>query len=285
MDAQQRRLAQRFDGLTKSLTDIDYNIGMTTTDLVTHLHRQDGRLMKWEGTNSISLNSRTPNAENVFKNTITREETVGCNLLKNECPSGYEQGLRASILSFEQQYSANSGFFRPGVDLAIIILSNEDELSNGKAVKLPGDKKKTAATTAAQVITGFEAAFQKSKSLAVHGIIIKPGDKECLKEQKAQSKVANNAFYGEIISDLISKTGGTAHSICDQNYTQSLNAISQQVRKLVGTFELNQEPKVGSVKVTLTPAQNIPFTVVGKKVIFDSPPASGTRIEITYLPK
>jgi hypothetical protein len=284
MEQEQRRMAQRFDGLTKSLKDVDYNIGMTTTDLVTPKYRQDGRLMKWEGTNSISLTPRTPKAENVFKDTITRKETVGCNLNKNECPSGYEQPLKATVLAMEQQFTANAGFFRQGADLAVIVLSNEDELSDGTTTRLP-DGKLTVPTKAPQVLAAFDAAFHQTKKLAVYGIIIKPGDKDCLKEMKKQSNVAHNAYYGNIIDDLVKQTGGSSYSICDENYTQSLSAISSQVRKLISTFELANEPQAGSVKVVLSPAQPVSFHVEGKKVVFDIPPVAGSRIEISYLPK
>ncbi len=281
MSNQQRRMADRFQAFTSNLQNIDYQMGMTTTDLVTKKYRQDGKLMKWEHLGSKILTSQSHNAEKVFKDTITRDETFDCDLLAHKCPSGYEQPLKASIWAMEQKFTANKGFFREGADLAIVILSNEDELSNGQVTKLP-DGKTYAPTTANQVINAFRANFGNSKRLAVHGIIIKPGDATCLAEQKAQSGFANNAFYGEIITDLVTKTGGRTFSICDSDYSGSLKAISDSMRQLLTTFELAATPKAGTVRVTLTPNVNIGWKVVGNKVVFDSPPPVGTRIEISY---
>jgi hypothetical protein len=281
MANQQRRMADRFSAFTGNLNGIDYQMGMTTTDLVTRKYRQDGKLMKWEHSGSKILTPQTHNAEKVFKDTIARDETFDCDLLANKCPSGYEQPMKASIWAMEQRFTANKGFFRDGVDLAIVILSNEDELSNGTVTKLP-DGKTYAPTTANQVLSSFQAAFGNTKRLAVHGIIIKPGDQKCLVDQRAQSSFANNAFYGVMINDLITKTGGQAFSICDEDYSGSLKAISDSVRQLVTSFDLLATPKPGTVQVVLTPAANIGWKVVGNKVIFDSPPPVGTRIEVSY---
>jgi hypothetical protein len=281
MDAIQRKLAARFSSLTNSLKDLNYQIGVTTTDLDSPLFNQDGRLLKWNGTSSNILTPSTVNADSVFTSTITRKETIGCNLAAFECPSGNEQPAKAVIRAIQQKNTANLGFFRDGVDLAVIIVSNEDELSNG-APTTGLNGKPLVVTEPKKVLAAVATAFQDSKRFVVHSIVIKPNDKACLAAQKALSNVPGNAFYAIRTTSLSALTGGDTFSVCDRDYSPSLEAISNSVRKLIGTFELQHQPIPGSVRVTLTPRASIGFTVSGKKLIFDSPPLAGTRIDVSY---
>ena len=271
MDQEQSKMAARFSSFTSSLKDLDYQIGFTTTDLDSAKYNQDGRLMTWEGTSSNLLTPTTPNGDKVFKNSISRKETIGCGA-RGDCPSGNEQPLKATIRAIEQRFTANADFFRDKTNLAVIVLSDEDELSDGPP----------AATKPQEVINSFKAAFGESKKLAVYGIVVKSGDVACLAEQAAQVSTGNGAYFGTHVEELATLTGGSTSSICAPDYAKNLSAISQQVRKLVGTFELHKRPRSNSVQVVLTPAQNIAWKIIDNKVVFDTPPAAGSRIEVSY---
>ncbi len=275
MDEEQTKMAQRFGSFVSAISSIDYRIAMTTTDLQSAKWNQRGRIMEWTGTKSKVLTPSTANAEGAFRTTIVRKETIGCRQRAGgkDCPSGNEEPLRATLLAIDQRATANKDLFRNGVDFVVVVLSDEDEMSNGPVT----------ATKPVEVIEGFEAAFGKSKRLAVHGIIIQPGDTACKAEQEKQVK--EGAYYGTHATDLAAETGGTTSSICAPDYAKNLSAISDQVRKLVSSFDLQKEPVQGSVEVVLTPADTIPFTVEGKRVIFARPPAAGTRVEISYSVK
>jgi hypothetical protein len=285
MDQLQIKMSQKFQGLTNSLKDIDYHIGVTTTDLDSPKYNQNGRLLKWNGTNSNVLTPQTPNADSVFTSTIQRKETIGCNLLAYQCPSGNEQPELATIHAIQQDTTANAGFFRDSVDLAVIILSNEDELSNGKTVTgLNG--KKLVATKPQALIDAFQAQYHGSKKLVVHAIVIQPGDSQCLAEQRALSSVPGNAYYAVSTTNLVNLTGGSTFSICAPDYTQSLQTISSQVRKLISSFTLQAMPVASSVQVSLAPAvPGLTWQVDGNKVVFSAPPPAGTNIQITYVPQ
>jgi hypothetical protein len=264
MEPEQRKMSTKFNDFISSIRDIDYQIAMTTTDLDSK-HALKGRIVTWEGTSTKLLTPKTPNAEKAFLQTIQRNETIECNRKGAVCPSSNEQPLRATKMAIDLRNTDNRGLFRSDVDTVVIVLSDEDEMSTGGS----------NATTPDQVLSHFEAAFGKQKRFVAHGIIIKPGDQACLKEQK-------NGAYGTKVAELAQKTGGTIGSICEPEYGSQLTAISEQVRKLVGTFVLNQEPLPGSVRVRLTPNGDARFRVEGKKVIFSTPPAAGTRVEIEY---
>lgn len=275
METEQKKMAERFPSFVSSLGGLDYHIAVTTTDVDSKNPdlNLSGRALDWAGTSSNVLTPATPDASSVFKNTIKRTETIGC-VKRGECPSGNEQPLKATMLAIDQRNSANAGIFRDGVDLAVVILSDEDEMSNGPAI----------ATKPSDVINNFNSNFGHTKRLRTFGIVIPTGDTSCLKTQKAQTADGDGGSYGTHAQALAALTGGSTHSICENDYSQSLADISQSVRKLVGSFELNTVPKTGSILVTLTPtpSKKISWHVEGKNLIFDTPPAAGTRIDVSY---
>ncbi len=283
MDKEQKKMASRFTNFISAIKDLDYQIGITTTDLSGPLgsgFATDGRLVNYTGTSEKILTPKTPNSEQLFLKTIQREETIDCSSRSKPpyCPSGDEEPLRAMISAIDQRATANLGFFRDTVDLAIVVLSDEDEMSDGTSPNT---------TRPGTVLNAFKAAFQDTKKMMVHGIIIQPGDKKCLKAQKAESPSGNAGYYGNNVNALAKSTGGRTYSICASDYGTNLSSISQDVRKLVSSFELGAEPQPGStVTVTLWPAApQITWRIENKLVVFSSPPPPGTRIEVRYIPK
>lgn len=275
MEVEQTKMAERFPSFVSALGDLDYQISMTTTDIDSKDSRLNlgGRAVNWAGTTSKVLTPATLNASDVFKNTIRRSETIGC-VKRGDCPSGNEQPLKASMLAMDQRFTENAGIFRDNVDLAIVVLSDEDELSDAPV----------AATHAKDVVDRFQAHFGRSKSVRAFGIVIQTGDDKCLKSQMKQTASGNGAHVATRVEDLTKLTGGSTNSICDADYSKSLTDISKSVRRLVGTFALSSAPKGGSVKVVLTPApvKPIAWKIEGQSLIFEAPPAAGTRVEVIY---
>lgn len=274
-------MGERFPNFIAGISGLNYQIGITTTDLSGPLPKgsgfaTDGRLVTFKGSTTNILTPTTPNAEQLFLDTIRRDETVGC-LARTKfpfCPSSNEQPLKAMIMAIDEQFKANAGFFRDGSDLAIVVLSDEDEMSDGKS---------RSATTVREVTDTFKAVFADRKRVMVHGIIIKPKDSKCLNEQRKTSGVGH---YGQRVSDLAIATGGRTYTICDTDYGKNLTSISNDVRKLASTFLLSNDPADPSkVEVTTIPATPIPWRMQDRLVVFDSPPPEGTRIEVRYVPK
>jgi hypothetical protein len=266
----QLKMAQKFESFISSIQDIDYQIGMITTD--SHLIAKGtfGHLIPWEGTKSKLLTPNTPKASDVFRATIARKETLECGGWKS-CPSGDEQPLLGMIHALNARSGANQSFFRDKVDFVVVVLSDEDELSDGPA----------HATKPKAVLNAFEAAFGKTKKMAAHGIVILPGDEQCRRDQL--NEMPNGAaYFATHVAELADLTGGSLGSICAPDFSAVLSNISRQVRRLVGTIDLHQLPKPGTVTVSFTPEMTIPFSVEGSKVIFDTPPPAGARVEISY---
>lgn len=282
MQSLQAKVASRFGSVVSSLADIDYHIGLTTTDLDSKNYDVDGKLQNWTGLGSPILSPFSLNLDNIFANSMVRSETLACTTLTFDCPSGNEQPLKATIRAIEQKDAANAGFFRDSAPLAVIVLSNEDELSDGVTATTAQDTGAVLTPTPVNsVISAVTAAFGSSKKFMYNGIIVRPGDSACLAQQR-QVSVDNGSYYGAHVTDLAELTGGSTYSICDADYAQSLKNISNRVRDLLTSFDLKKVPANGTVEVTLTPSASIKFHVVGKRLTFDSPPAVGTKIDIRY---
>lgn len=269
----QSKLAARFGNLISSISDMDYQIGMTTTDLDSTNYNQGGRLMTWSGTSSTILTPATPNAAAVFSNSVMRPETLNCDLWSGNCPSGNEQPLLATIAAIAQKNTANAGFFRDNTPLVVVILSNEDEKSDLAS----------GATTVQNVLDTVQTAFGGSKRFVTFSIIVKPGDAKCLNEQRAQAGGdPRYSAYGTRAFELAFDTGGQSISICSADYSQPLADMSLSMRRLITTYNLKTTPKNGKVKVTFTPHVKIGYTVEGRKLILDKAPPRGTKIAVEY---
>lgn len=274
MGDEQSKLGQRFGNFISEISDIDYQIGMTTTDIDSVNFNLDGRIIPWvNGGGARILTPASPNQSTSFQQTIVRPETADC-LNSGNCPSGNEQALGAMIRAISHRNGSNAGFFRDNTPLAIFVLSDEDEMSTGNS-----------GTSAAQVVAAFEAAFGSSKRLAVYGIIVQPGDLACRDEQRGQPGAQGAGYYGTRVNELANLTGGKTMSICAPDYSQSLSEISQEFRSLVTTFELSQVPQAASVEVIFSPApaQPIGFTLSGRQLKLDRAAPLGTKIEVRYL--
>lgn len=271
MGAEQLKLSQRFSSFIGSIADIDYHIGMTTTDLESPLYNQGGRLLTWEGTGSTVLTSTTPNAAQAFANTVQRKETNDCDGTLANCPASNEQPLLATIRAVEQRDTANAGFFRPDAPLIVVVLSDEDEMSSNPA----------GATTPDAVYQAVVSAFGVRKTLLFFGFIVRPDDAACLADQKAQAGGAGTSYYGTRISEMIHATGGNDVSICENDYSQPLVEMSYAMRRTVTTYFLKNAPTSG-IEVIFTPQVGIGYRIEGNRLLLEAPPPVGTRIEVKY---
>ncbi len=258
MAADQVKLGERFSQFTKALNQIDYQIGVITTDVESNTSNSKGSLVTVPSQPSRFLKAGAANAESTFASMVT----VGTG------GSGNEQAMLASMMAFDKRNSENAGFFRDSTDLAILVLSDEDEMSNG-----------ASGTAASEVLQHFQRTWGESKRLLAFGIIIKTGDQACLAQQLSDSA---GGSYGTRAADLARLTGGETFSICDSDYSDSLNAIGEKVRNLVFSIQLSQTPVPRSVRVDISTGEQIPFRVEGKRIIFERAPQQGARIVVSY---
>ena len=265
MSEDQAKLGDKIYSFIDTLDDVDWQIGITTTDVSNGPHGIKGSLLEFDGMGSKVLTPNSPGALEAFQRTVVRRESIDC---VPECPSGLEEPLRAAMMAMDKRSNENSGFFRDGADLGLLVLSDEDEMSDGPA----------AATSPAELVNHMRSIWGDSKRLLTYGMVIVPGDSSCFSEQGGGS-------YGRFVSALSSLTGGLVGSICDDDYAPTLGLIAENARKLLEFVELRQYPEEGSVEVSFSPAHITTFYMQGKRLYFDNPPAKGTVIDVDYIVK
>jgi hypothetical protein len=275
MEVEQEKLGRRFSSFIRSLFGVQWQIGITTTDLSMGIHSTNGNLLRLTGANNGTwtppriLVPSMSNQERIFADTVQRPETAGC-AGGSDCPSTNEEPLGAMLQLFAKRNRAeNSGFIRNNADMAVVIISDEDEMSQGGR----------RATKPVDVINEFNRLWPTNKKLAVYGIVVPPGDEACLTEQR---RTGPEAFYGRSVAELAQLTGGAVGSICETDYSNMLGEIGESVRRLLTSVQLDRDPIASSVRVEFEPAQSTPFIVRGRRVEFERAPARGTQIRVTY---
>lgn len=269
MYEEQQKLGDRLANFIGNLSKVNWQIAITTTDASDGPHGVKGSLLQLDGVNSKIITDKTPNYNQVFRNSVVRNETLTCQS-GGACPSGKEQPLLVSMLAMNKRDTDNKDFFRSGADLALVILSDEDELSTGPP----------EATSPQAVLDHFNQIWGASKTLSVFGIMIQPDDIPCFDSQKQNG--GNYAYYA---TELAAATGGVTGSICDSDYSTALERIGETLNLQVNSITLTQDPKT-VVDVVITPHDpNLKWTVKGKKITFNKVPAEGSVVEVIYEKK
>lgn len=264
MEEDQKKLGRRISSFLATLSDVDWQVAVTTTDASSGPYGIKGQLLAINDRGDTVITPKTPDYLNVFLRTVVRPESYECSI-GGECPTGHEQALEATILAMEKRDSVNKGFFRPNANLSVIILSDEDE-----------DAPSGAPTKPEEVISSFNSIWADQKYLSVYGMIIVPGDVSCLMSQ------GNSGKFGMSVDKLARLTGGIVGSICEADYGRALQKVGQNVRKLLDYVELRGTPDKGEVEVTFQPAHTTKYKVKNKRVYFEVPPPVGTAVKVRY---
>ncbi|MCB0407972.1 MAG: hypothetical protein KDD34_07205, partial [Bdellovibrionales bacterium] len=286
-DHKKHRVANMFRGFISTLKNIDFQIGVTTTDV--RYKPQSGQPLNYpgwngtldfiEGTQQKMITNNTENAETLLLRTIDREEAGHCileKLTKTPCPTNWEEPIHAIRKFVEKREKENSGFIRADADLITVIVSDEDELSNGNQY----------ATSPLKTKQYIDEQFQWQKRFNNYSVIIIPGDSSCMKEQLAQSVLGfGGAHWGSVLSHMANITMGHSVSICKNNVVDELKIIGDRARNgvMFGEVILEHTPVPNSVEVEFYPQTQIGWRVEERKVIFDQKPPIGTKIKIKYV--
>lgn len=266
MEEKQAKLGQRLSTFTDLLAKTDWQIGITTTDTSRGYWGARGSLQKFKGTNSKILTPMTPNYNNVFKKSVIRDEGINC----GNCPSGDERPLLAVKQAIEKRKTDNAGFFRSNANLAVVILSDEDEsqADDGKPLH-PED------------LVKFVKSVFPTKSFTGYGIAIHPDDQHC-----RDAEYATGGRPGYFTVALAALTNGIMGNICDSDYSSSLSNIGNNIRDAKKTLTLRVVPKADSLQLRVTPHdKDLKWELVDRTIKFSHAPARGTQIEVSYLPK
>lgn len=306
MYTEQVEMANRFPGFLDSIRLLNYQIAITTTDISSSPNNpadqsnqngllQDGKFIAFPNGKSILSNpgeSTSVHNANIshFQNTIKRPESLACDGSNfTNCPSSDERAIFAMNMAMDR--SENQSFYRAGGHLAVVILSDEDERSNGGNFSGFAFEDYDKPST---FVTKTKQQLHPTKTVSVHSIIIRPGDTTCFNLQNSQPGV--KGFYGNTYAALSNPSSelkalgnivpGVLGSICSNNYTNELGSISNLIKdQTLGAIQLLCKPLDGSVAVDFDPAPNqqITFSVDQDNRVNLSPKAQpGMKVTLSY---
>ncbi len=191
------------------------------------------------------------------QNTVVRQETLTCDDVNVLCPSSDERLSRQRVMAMQKANSDNAGMFRPGADLAIVVLSDEDEGSDG-----------TEAIAAVAVVQAFNTVFGGAKALSAYGLIIQPGNSSCYSQN-----AAGGGKYGNYVTQLATLTGGVTGSICDRDFGPALTNIGKRVREIIKSVTLKYTPDPNTVQIVIRPFDSsLTWQIIGNTIMFNKPP-------------
>lgn len=282
MEPEQAKMADKFPDFIQSLGGVDWQLAITTTDMSGDAPLKGGNLVEFRNLpGTYVINRQFSGVEQLFRETVQ----VNVNVSNGEVGDGDERGIYAALKAVEKN---QFGFVRPDADLAVVILSDEDERSyGGREFGFPTESGRDYPVN---LIDKVKEKFGQKK-FSAHSIIVKTGDTACKNEQSQQlipgllngQWVASRGHgqEGRYYEKLTSMTGGVAGSICDATYSQTLQVIGRVINQNRDSATLECVPQ-GAVEVTFNPPQSISVSQTGNKIYFSPVPSHDTTIQMKY---
>jgi len=227
MEDEQTKLSDGFAEFVEffDIADVDYHIGITTTDMDDPDKR--GRLV-----GDVPIITRdTVDAEEVFKENVK----VGIN------GSGTERGLDAAARALGETLTSgdNAGFFRSEALLSVIFVSDEEDASHYGVNEyinyfrdLNGQRRRDS--------------FNASALIGVDSDSLEPLDCGIIATNPNAGARAAHRYW-----DVARQTGGVVASICEDEFAEVVNRMGLASSRLLDAFLLEQQPKPDSLRVTL----------------------------------
>lgn len=246
MALEQASMASRFGSFLSKLNGLDWQLGITTTDVSADADKKDGRLLRFGQNSNLNLGDYLIGssmdaslAEELFASTIQRPINEG---------SGREQGIFATHRVIERSLDAqnldvnlpNRKLIRPDATLAVIVVTDADETPGSSGIT---DRNKP------EFLLGLvKDKLGESKRFSFHSIIVKPNDEACkydssTVEINGRTYSNMNEGFGTKYADLSNATGGVIGSVCATDYSSQLGQIGNVVAESVKTATLNCLPQ------------------------------------------
>lgn len=281
-----KKLAARLSTFVSSLeaSNIDWQMCLTTTrgrsQGSTLVHGTNLTWTNYQPTTGVPnylLKKGTPGLNTIFTSTIDTMPIGGAN-------SGDERAIKATHDNFKDQ--GNHLCYRPGAAISVIVISDEDERSVG------GDASKVKPKDAAGVLQALEpedsptqlmrqaqASFGKGVRFTFNAIIVKPDDKLCEDEQDLDTSPSHPGF---IYAETAALTDGGVGSICESDYSGSLNTFKNKIVNSLSSLTLQCSAKASTMKVLANGLEVSGLKIERNILKFVYPLIEGTKIDLVY---
>ncbi len=215
-------------------SDTDWQIGVTTTDM----ESEAGGVLLGPGPGYI-----TPETENYPGVFMAKIDTVGTQ------GSGWEQGLEAARRALLHAPAgladtANAGFQRADADLAIVVVSDENDCSDGGA--LPHEDQQECywhhddLVPTAEFIHAYDGLKEEGQALTFSAIVGPPSAEEC-----------ENATPGHRYLSAVSDLDGLYADICEDDYTEVMADLGLLATGVQSFFVLQWMADPESIEVRI----------------------------------
>ena len=223
MEQEQAKLTANFQSFITHFTTLglDFHIGVITTDAA-----DEGKIQGGFITND------TPQLDRAF----LERATVGTS------GSGSESGLEAMRLALSEPAlsGANAGFLRPNAILAVIMVSDEEDWSDGDNNEPP-----IADAPPIEDYANLLLALKGGDpSKVTFPVIVGDVPSGC-------TSVDAEAEAGVRYHELATSLNGSKSSICSQDFATVLDAIGSDLAGLVTAFPLQYTPDPQTIVVTV----------------------------------
>jgi hypothetical protein len=251
---------------------VDYHMGVTTTG-IDPAPPSNGTAACPGGVNGGEAGRLFPvdhSSPRIIDSTMAdRAQVLADNVNVGGCHS-IQQGLLASDLALSppnvdnddnvhtpQPDDGNLGLVREDASLAVVVVSDQDDGSPGSA----DDNARTLLTLKPETPMTFSAIITPAQGCSIG---TQPGTR-----------------YLEAVAQV----GGATASVCDADWSRSLDTIASGVFRSRDTFPLAQAADPASLVVQLDgqPASGWRYEPSTHSVIFSTAPVAGARISVKYL--
>lgn len=307
MRSSQDNLARNFPSFIQGFAEnnYDFQMGVTATDAYVALPSMtpiynslpSGHYLKqapqanWSRfrdgaathTGVYILNKLTPSLQSTF----VTNATLGTNGLGDE---RMFQSMRTALDS-----DLNTGFLRSNGFLAVIILTDEDDFSHDGTNYLDGQYSSPALHSVdsyRQYLDTLTSSTGTRRNYNVHAISIQ--DTACrdyLNGTGSGRRVATR------VNELATVTGGIKGSLCDSEFSNSLQQIAQNIIQLSTQFYLSRLPIESTIKVLIngalvpqafSPSDNgWTYNATANSIMFQGTavPPQGAQIQVNFDPQ
>ncbi len=231
----QNRLINSISGFFEQLefSGIDFHVGLTVLD---DYEDQPPIGQLWGS--PLFIDAADVNPAILFEGSMD----MGCDGWGN-C----EAGLMASHLALDEPLVSghNTGFYRQEANLVVVVLSNEDDASApGSECTHPQDY------IGDEEFAGWFADLKSGAGLGVHFVaIVGPADTGC---SFGQGDAGPGDGYLDVV-ELLGDERATFLSYCENEWTEPLANIAEDVVAADLAYQLSGEPVDGTLRVYVDP--------------------------------
>jgi hypothetical protein len=240
------------------------------------------------------LTPSTPNLTTAFAQNISAGTTG----------NGDERHTQSIKTALDHSFNASFGFPRSDAYMAVVMVTDEDDYSNSTTTCLQPNPGGGCNNNAYNPGSAHPSMVGHQTDDYIDYLMVKTGsttnprfnvstiavtDAACKNDPSTHSA----AMIGYRVMELALATEGIIGSICDTNFSASLNQIQQQISELSTQFYLSRTPVPGTIKVKVNGVSIAESTVNGWSYISSSNsvkfhgsavPAEGDSISIDFDP-